>query len=114
MKIAVSYNNGEVFGHFGQTKFFKIYTVEQTKIVNEELVATGEYSHAALVGFLLNLDVQMVLVGGIGSHAIDMLSENGIKVYTGVVGNSDQNVLDLINGNLKYDDSCVHECSHNH
>ena len=42
MKIAVTYENGQIFQHFGHTEQFKIYTVEDGKIVSSEDVDITE------------------------------------------------------------------------
>ena len=34
MKIAVNYDNGNIFQHFGSTKQFKLYEVENQKVVS--------------------------------------------------------------------------------
>ena len=52
-KIAVTYENGEVFQHFGHTKEFKFYTVEDKKIVDSEIVPTMGSGHSMLADFLL-------------------------------------------------------------
>ena len=41
MKIAVTYDNGEVFQHFGHTEQFKVYEVEAGKVVHMEVVAAN-------------------------------------------------------------------------
>lgn len=51
MKIAVTYDNGTVYQHFGHTKQFKIYTVEDNKVVSSETVDTGDSGHGTLAGF---------------------------------------------------------------
>ena len=38
MRIAVTYDNGAVFQHFGHTEQFKLYDVEDGKIVSSEVV----------------------------------------------------------------------------
>ena len=47
MKIAVTYENGEVFQHFGHSEQFKLYEVQDGKIAergtHEELVKKGGY-----------------------------------------------------------------------
>ena len=35
MRIAVTYENGQIFQHFGHTEFMKIYTVENGEIVSK-------------------------------------------------------------------------------
>ena len=39
MRIAVTYENGQIFQHFGHTETFKIYDVEEGKVVHSEGVS---------------------------------------------------------------------------
>ena len=50
MKIAVTYDNGQIFQHFGHTEQFKLYTVEDGKVVSSEVVDTNGSGHGALAG----------------------------------------------------------------
>lgn len=119
MKIAVTYKDGNVFQHFGHTEEFKIYDVENGKIISGQVVSTGGQGHGALAGFLKNLDVQVLLCGGIGGGAKNALAAQSIQVYPGVSGNADQNVENYISGNLNFDPDTTcshhgdeHTCSH--
>lgn len=112
MKIAVTYENGMVFGHFGHTAEFKIYDVVDGKIVSNEVVDTNGSGHGALAGFLMQRGVDTLICGGIGGSAINALSNAGIKVYGGVSGNVDTAVNDFISGKLEYNPD-VH-CDHHH
>ena len=55
MKIAVTYEDGKVFQHFGHTEQFKVYDVEDGKVVKSEVVGTNGQGHGALAGFLLQI-----------------------------------------------------------
>lgn len=112
MKIAVTYENGMVFGHFGHTAEFKIFDVVDGKIVSNEVVDTNGSGHGALAGFLMQRGVDTLICGGIGGGAINALSNAGIKVYGGVSGNVDTAVNDFIAGKLEYNPD-VH-CDHHH
>lgn len=112
MKIAVTYENGMVFGHFGHTAEFKIYDVVDGKIVSNEVVDTNGSGHGALAGFLMQRGVDTLICGGIGGGAISALSNAGIKVYGGVSGDADTAVNDFILGRLNYNPD-VH-CDHHH
>ncbi len=112
MKIAVTYENGMVFGHFGHTAEFKIYDVVDGKIVSNEVVDTNGSGHGALAGFLMQRGVDTLICGGIGGGAINALSNAGIKVYGGVSGNVDTAVNDFISSKLEYNPD-VH-CDHHH
>ena len=83
MKIAVTYENGEIFQHFGHTEQFKIYDVDNGKVMSSQVVDTNGSGHGALAGFLKALNVDMLICGGIGGGAQAALAEAGIKLYGG-------------------------------
>ena len=49
MRIAVTYNNGEVFQHFGHSEYFKVYEVEDGKVSPASLPAKASMSSSAAV-----------------------------------------------------------------
>ncbi len=110
MRIAVTYENGEIFQHFGHTEKFKVYDVENGKVVNEEIVDTNGQGHGALAGFLFGGKVDTLICGGIGGGAQAALSEAGIRLYGGVSGSADQAVNDFISGKLDYNPNVM--CNH--
>ena len=83
MKIAVTYENGQVFQHFGHTEQFKIYEAAEGKVVSARVVETGGSGHGALAGFLRGLGVDTLICGGIGGGARSALAEAGIQLYPG-------------------------------
>lgn len=115
MRIAVTYENGEIFQHFGHTEQFKLYDIEAGKIANAQVVDTMGSGHGALAGFLAKQGVDQLICGGIGGGAQNALIEAGIKLYGGVSGNADQAVEALISGGLNYnpDVKCDHH-EHDH
>lgn len=110
MRIAVTYENGEVFPHFGHTEHFKVYDVEDGKVVKSEIVDTNGTGHGALVGILSAIKADVLLCGGIGGGAKTALAESGIKFYGGVSGNADEAINAFIDGKLVFDPN-VH-CDH--
>ena len=83
MKIAVTYDQGQIFQHFGHTEQFKLYTVEDGKVVSSEVVDTNGSGHGALAGFLAEHQVQVLICGGIGGGAQNALAQAGIKLFGG-------------------------------
>ena len=81
MKIAVTYENGSVFGHFGHTEQFKIYQVEDGAVVKAQVVPTNGSGHGALAGFLVDHGVDCLICGGIGPGAQAALAQAGIRLY---------------------------------
>ena len=74
MKIAVPYENGQVFQHFGRSEQFKIYTAENGLLQDAEVIPTNGQGHGALAGFLMQNHVNVVLCGGIGAGAQNALA----------------------------------------
>lgn len=103
MKIAVTYDNGQIFQHFGRTEEFKIYDVTDGKITASEVVNTNGSGHSALAGFLMQNGVDVLICGGIGGGAQAALANAGIKLYGGVSGSADAAVQALLSGDLAYD-----------
>ena len=110
MKIAVTYEGGYVFQHFGHTAAFKIYDVQDTQIISALVVDTNGHGHGALAGFLKENGVDVLLCGGIGGGAQMALQEAGIQLYGGVSGEADEAVAAFLAGQLQYN-PCV-RCSH--
>lgn len=113
MKIAVTYENGEIFQHFGHTEAFKIYDITDGKVVSAEVVDTNGSGHGALAGFLVAHGVDTLICGGIGGGAQNALAQAGIRLFGGVSGNADEAVNALLAGNLGYNPN-VHCDHHDH
>ena len=114
MRIAVTYENGEIFQHFGHTEQFKLYDVEDGKIVSEQIVPTNGSGHGALAGFLKAAQADALICGGIGMGAQNALAEAGIRLYGGVTGSADAAAEALASGRLAYDPNarCDHHDHH--
>ena len=110
MKIAVTYDNGQVFQHFGHTEYFKVYEVEEGKVVSAEVVDTNGSGHGALAGVLAELNVDTLICGGIGGGARNALASVGIQIYGGVSGDADAAVAALLSDSLNFDPNA--KCSH--
>ena len=89
MKIAVPYENGQVFQHFGHSGQFKIYDVEDGRIAAERIAVPAGSGHGALAGFLSGLEVDTLICGGIGAGAQEALAQAGIRLYGGVTGGAE-------------------------
>ena len=114
MKIAVTYENGQVFQHFGHSEHFKVYEVENGSVVSSKVVDTNGNGHGALAGFLQELGVAQLICGGIGGGARDALAQAGITLYPGASGDADAQVAALLAGTLQYnpDTKCSHHEGH--
>ena len=110
MKIAVTYDNGQVFQHFGHSEQFGIYETADGKVTEKKVLDTNGSGHGALAGLLSVNGVDTLICGGIGGGAQQALAEAGIKLYGGVTGSADEAVEALLAGKLDFDPG-VH-CDH--
>lgn len=113
MRIAVTYEDGNIFQHFGHTEQFKLYDIEDGQITGEQVVDTNGQGHGALAGFLTNAGVDALICGGIGGGAQAALAQAGIQLYGGVAGSADEAVQAYLAGNLGFDPN-VHCDHHEH
>lgn len=111
MKIAATYDNGNIFQHFGKTETFKVYEVEDNKVVSSEVIGSNGTGHGALAGLLAEQEISVLICGGIGGGAQTALAEAGIEVYSGAQGNTDEAVEAYLKGELT---SAGTTCDHHH
>lgn len=114
MRIAVTYDNGNVGQHFGKTEAFKLYDVEDGKVVRSEIRGTDGKGHAELIPVVASLHADAMICGGVGMPMRNAIVNAGMELYIGVTGSADQAVADLLAGALVTDDTAVHACSHDH
>lgn len=114
MRIAVTYDNGQIFQHFGRTSEFKVYDVEDGKILSSQVVGTNGSGHGALAGVLTALNAEVLICGGIGGGAQMALAAAGIKLYGGASGSADDAVQAYLAGALDFnpDVRCSHHEEH--
>ncbi|MBR4400289.1 MAG: DUF134 domain-containing protein [Synergistes sp.] len=110
VRVAVTYENGKIFQHFGHTEEFKVYDIEDGRIVKSAVTGSDGQGHGALAGLLAGRGVDALICGGIGGGAQMALAEAGIRVYAGVSGDADAAVDALIAGTLRYQEGA--SCSH--
>ena len=110
MKLAIPYENGTVFQHFGKTAQFKFYDVQDNRIVSTIVVDTVGSGHSELAGFLSDHDVDAVICGGIGEGALNALAEANITVIGGASGKADEAAEAYLIGSIEGSDSP--SCSH--
>ncbi len=111
MKIAVTYEDGQVFQHFGHTAQLKVYEAKDGKILSSQVVDTNGSGHGALAGFLAAQGVDTLICGGIGGGAQAALAEANIRLLGGVQGSADAAVEAFLSGSLAYNPDV--KCSHN-
>jgi len=101
MRIAVTYDNGDIFQHFGHTQEFKVYEVEDGKVISDEIIDSDGQGHGALAALLDSKNIDALICGGIGGGAYDALSERGIEIIAGVSGDADKAVEAYLSGEIE-------------
>ncbi len=115
VKIAVPYDDGEVFQHFGHSQQFKIYIAEDNRVVASKVIGTDGNGHEALAAYLESDGVDVLICGGIGGGAINALAASGIQVVPGVTGAADHAVGEFLSGKLDVNMTPNCNCSgHSH
>ena len=100
MRIAVTYDNGEVFQHFGHAEAFKVYEVLVNKVVSSEILRSDGSGHSALAQLLKDRGIDVLICGGIGGAAQAALTERGIELCAGASGDADEAVAAYLRGEL--------------
>lgn len=101
MKLAVTYDNGQIFQHFGHTEKFKVYTIEDHAIKESHVISSNGAGHGALAAVLQGEKIDTLICGGIGAGAQNALAQAGITLYGGVHGDADAAVNDFLAGNIR-------------
>jgi len=110
MTVVVAYDNKNVSEHFGETKEFKIYEIENNKIISSKIEGNQGKSHKELVGLVNDFNANILICGRLGDGGRNLLDDLNIKYYPGVKGDADKAVMDLLNDCLDYD--LAAKCNH--
>lgn len=111
MKVALSMKDNQVTAHFGHCDIFVIYEISNGQIMNQEIVKNPPHQKGFLPMFLKNLGIDVVIAGGIGKMAVDLLKQVDIEVYLGVTGEAEDVIKKYLNNEL---DSVGEPCTDHH
>ena len=100
MKIAATYDNGNIFPHFGRTEQFKIYEAEDGRVISSKVTGTDGRGHEALAEVLTENAIDVLICGGMGQGAMNAMEAAGIKVFAGAEGSADEAVEAFLKGEL--------------
>lgn len=116
MILAITYDmeNESVWQHYGETPRFKMYQIEAGNVVKTWVLESGEYSHTTLATLLGMNGVDVLIAGGMGSHAVETLQAEHIEILNGVEGSIDNALKDFLNGKLVFDQTKTHCCGCHH
>lgn len=111
MRIAVTYDNGNIFQHFGRSEYFKVYDVENGLVISSEVVGSNGVGHGALAALLAGNGIDVLICGGIGGGAQSALASAGIELVAGASGDVDAAVEAYLKGELVNTGA---NCDHHH
>ena len=118
MKIAVPTRDERVDDHFGHCDHYTIFTIEENKVVNREILASpqGCGCKSGIAADLQEMGVVMMLAGNMGEREKNKLNAHNIDVIRGCSGDVNELVQLYLEGKLS--DSGLgcseHECGDNH
>ena len=104
MKIAVPVTgNNQIDGHFGHCEFYGIYTIDEQNEIDGVQILKSEQGcgcKSNIAGVLAQIGVTVMLAGGIGGGAINVLNNAGIDVIRGCSGKPEDVVKEFISGSI--------------
>lgn len=118
MKIAVPVTStNQIDGHFGHCESYNVYSItENNEIKETQKVASpqGCGCKSDIAGVLASGGVKLMLAGGIGAGAINVLNNNGIEVIRGCSGDASEVVKMYLAGLVKDSGSSCHQHEAHH
>ncbi|HZL10146.1 MAG TPA: NifB/NifX family molybdenum-iron cluster-binding protein [Prolixibacteraceae bacterium] len=124
MKIAVpTKKDNQIDDHFGHCEFYTVYTIsEEHEIIDTQTLdsAQGCGCKSDIAQVLASQGVTVMLAGGIGGGAINVLKTAGINAIRGCSGNATEIVKQYISGLIidsglncsHHDQDAEHVCNH--
>jgi len=116
MKIAVPLTeNKQIDDHFGHCEYYGVYTASDSKEITDMQILPSPQGCGCKSNIAMDLagdGVTVMLAGGMGEGAVNVLSNFGIKVIRGCSGDATEVVKMFISGNLT--DSGVSCMQHEH
>ena len=115
MKVAIAQDGDEVSGHFGHCSEYAVFTIEDSKIIQKEILKNPGHEPGLLPALLARHQVTHVLAGGMGPRAVDLFCASNIEVFLGIAGPIDAVIEDFIAGKVTPGQSSCHhskECGH--
>lgn len=103
MKIALPVAEGKLCMHFGHCENFAIFDVDESNktVVSSTSLDAPPHQPGLLPRWLAEKGVTCVIAGGMGSRAVDIFKENGVRVITGAQAGDPQAIVeDFLNGRL--------------
>ncbi len=83
MKFAIPLAEGKLTAHFGHCQEFALVEVEDNQIKSKETLVPPPHEPGVLPKWLHDLGTNVIIAGGMGARALDLFTQNNIKVIVG-------------------------------
>ena len=113
-KIAVPVQGENISAHFGHAPQFKIFSVENMEIIEENNLENPGHQPGLLPRLLNEAGADLVISSGMGQKAIAIFEKNNIEVVCGAAGEAKAAVLDYLKGELDASDNACSHGDHEH
>ena len=101
-KFAIPTVNKQLTPHFGRCEQFAIVETEDNRITKVEYMLPPVHEPGVYPRFLMENDVDVIIVGGIGHKAQNLFARHDIEVYMGVNPDSPEKLVeDYLNNRLQ-------------
>lgn len=97
--------------HFGHCEKFVVYSVKEGEIVKKEVLDAPEHAPGVFPKFIAENNINVVITGGMGQRAIDLIKANGGQVILGASGEIEEVLEIYLQGSLYSKGSA---CAHHH
>lgn len=116
MKIAIPVENGQLNSHFGASRQFCLFEVDDNNntIMRSETMEAPEHKPGLFPVWLREQGAQVVIAGGIGQRALAIFAHHGIRVVAGQAnGSAESLVAAFLAGKLgEPPTACLHHHDH--
>ncbi|HBX52544.1 MAG: dinitrogenase iron-molybdenum cofactor biosynthesis protein [Bacteroidetes bacterium RIFOXYA12_FULL_35_11] len=102
MKVAIPSRNGQVDEHFGHCAYYTIFTIENNKVIKEDIFESPEGCgcKSNIAPLLAQNGVKTMLAGNMGMGALNILNYHGIEVFRSCSGNVQDVISGYLSGNV--------------
>jgi predicted Fe-Mo cluster-binding NifX family protein len=101
MRVAISTDGNNVAAHFGRCPSYTIVDIEDNKVVNTKIVENPGHMPGAIPQLMNEMDVNVMIAGGMGPRAINFFNEYEIQTVVGIQGKIDDVIEAMLAGKLE-------------
>jgi len=109
VRYAIAVDGDQVAAHFGRCERYELADIEDDRVQGRTALANPGHEPGFLPRYLKEHGAQVVVCGGAGPRAVNLLAQLGVGMYVGVEGTVDETIAAICSGELIGGDStCEH------